>query len=130
VNVISSKKIMNMDAWRLSKLKVLDISKCNLSEEANVKMLNRTIALEDLRLNAANPIGEATFFKLREREQLKKLTINHWKLLSSSQDFMMRKNILTLRSHIGYYNLSHLNLYEFPIEIKDALEESGKTEML
>jgi hypothetical protein len=42
----------------------------------------------------------------------------------------MRANIKKLRGHLGFYNISHLTLYECPDFLRDCYSESDKLDTL
>ena len=122
--------ILDLSLDGLRNLKILDLLYVYLNEDAFLKFLNRTGNLEDLRVNGCSVLGDGFFFRLRELKKLKRLTVNHFQQVSDNQLQLMRKNISKLRAHLGFYDITHLSLYECPAFLRDCYNESEKLDIL
>ena len=114
----------------MKSLKILDLSCCLLSEDTILKFINRAFNIEELRINISGQVGDGVYYRLRTLQNLKKLSLNHYKLASGTQLDFVKKNISKFRGHLPILNLSHISIYELPCYFRDAFTDSDKCDNL
>ena len=74
--VIPNSHVLSLEKLNLIYLKILNIVNCAYNQKVLIRLIVRCRNLEDIRISCLSTIDHSTFYKLRERKHLKKLTLN------------------------------------------------------